>query len=291
MPSLYLTLVSCDLLTGIAAMTTSITLGYLLRTTTYQNHALILASYTTNSFTCRFSTWISLILVVARTVSIVKPHVTLKRCHVMPVISVCFMMTVVLIYLDDLAERDVKGTSIWHRVRFNLVFNMSGRRVLLYLGRKTCQVFSHAVIWTFCVILPFVIPALISLLAMLVQIYFMSTSGGAANRKSKTNRKITVTILLLTSVYVLVNTLYFITTIIFLYLVQDMTPTMSLALFITSTVLPYLNALVNPIIMVSRGRRIRDHVMRLVTCRGGVGRGATVSPRVSASVVVTSEMQ
>ena len=200
-------------------------------------------------------------------------------------------MTVVLIYLDDLAERDVKGTSIWHRVRFNLVFNMSGRRVLLYLGRKTCQVFSHAAIWTFCVIIPFVIPALISLLAMLVQIYFMSTSGGAANRKSKTNRKITVTILLLTSVYVLVNTLYFITTIIFLYLVQDMTPTMSLALFITSTVLPYLNALVNPIIMVSRGRRIRDHVTRLVTCRGGVGRGATVSPRVSASVVVTSEMQ
>ena len=287
-PFVYLSLVSCDLLSGVAAIATSVTLGYLLQTSTYQDHTIILTSYSVASFTCRFSTWVSLVLVLVRTVSIVTPHVTLRRGHVVPVIMTCFLLTLTLLGMEHWSERDIGRPSIWHRVRFNLVFNMAGRRMILFLGRKLCLVFSHEVIWTLCVILPFVIPALVALIAMLVQIYYMGSRPGTASRKNSVNRRITVTILVLTSVYVAVNTLYFITTIVFLHGVRDMSPYMSLALFITSTILPFISSLVNPTIMIIRGKKIRQHVLRVVRCgdwrRSVASTGSVASGRVSGGV-------
>jgi len=245
-----------------AALATSATLGHLVMTSQYETdvtRVLIMTSYNLSSFTCRFSTWNSLILVLVRTVNIVRPHYQVQKKPVLAAILLFLLLTVLLFLLEDLAEKDV-APDIWHRVRFNLVFAMTARRVLMWLARHMCDVISVATIWTVCVIIPFVVPAAVAVAAVGVQIYHMAFKPGVA-RKSKTNRRITMTILYLTGLYVLVNTLYFAATLLYLYVVKDMNPAMCFVLFTTSTLLPFISSLANPIIIAVRGRKIREHVL------------------------------
>ena len=265
-PAIYTILASCDAVTGLAGIATSVTLGYLLTASPPTSQTHLLVSYNLTSLTVRFSVWISLALSLVRTVHIVKPHVVVRRWQVITPILVVFFLSVCLMVFSYIAESDAGQTNIWHRVRFNLIFTMTGKRIYLYVARKMCVVISKETLWTLSIIIPFVLPALISFVAMAIQVYYMAIKPGVS-KKIKSNRRITVTIIYLTLVYVLVNTLYFLTTIMYVYVVQDMTPGISFALFVTSTILPFINSLANPLIIAIRGKSIRRHFKHMLRCK------------------------
>ena len=270
------------MVSGAASLATSLTLGYLLsfslppttpdfllpNTTLYtlppNTSHYIMMSYYLSSFTVRSSTWINLVLSLVRSVHIMTPHVKVRWSYVVTPILIISLLIICVMILDQLAESDVGEPTIWHRIRFNFIFSMTGRRICLYIARKLCVVISKETMWTVCIILPFVVPAVVSMVAMVTQVYFMVLKPGVSR---KTNRKISTTIIYLTSVYVVVNTSYFLCTLMYLYLEQEMSPGMSSALFVTSNILPYISSLINPLIITLRGKSVRQHFTTVMTCK------------------------
>ena len=119
------------------------------------------------------------------------------------------------------------------------------------------------------ILIPFVLPSLISVLCCSLQAGKLLSSRrvplSANNRVNQQNqREITRTILMLTTAFFICNTTFFTTTLALIFGLEDWEREydnrIMTVMYGSSTLLPFLNTLVNPVIFVYRGAALRQFV-------------------------------
>lgn len=143
--------------------------------------------------------------------------------------------------------------------------NMSGTNGLLnllYTHRlmssfvlKNHQVMFPIIIWG----IPCVLPSLICLVCCVIQILSL-WSRRQVRSADTVNRRVTVTILLLTLIFISCNTLNFTFCIVMVVLRWEGVA-VYLGLYIATSCLPFINTLLNPVVLILRGQRLRSFVV------------------------------
>ena len=126
--------------------------------------------------------------------------------------------------------------------------------------------YSHVIV---SLLVPFVIPSLVSIVCCVLQAKRLLRKKEIKMTGSKENqsqqRNITLTILLLTITFFVCNTTFFTTALTLILGMnnweQRYEKIVSLMYF-TSTILPFMNSLVNPLIFLARGARLRLYLYR-----------------------------
>eukprot|EP00116_Pleurobrachia_bachei_P013464 sb/3473726/ len=80
------------------------------------------------------------------------------------------------------------------------------------------------------------------------------------NKAAQRNNKITLTILQLTLIFVVCNTAHTITLMVLEILRPEQSLSVWYTLYCSSNLLPFLNSLLNPCILIIRGKTLRNHV-------------------------------
>ena len=125
--------------------------------------------------------------------------------------------------------------------------------------------YSHVIV---SLLLPFVLPSLVSVVCFAIQARRLLRKSEVGISVSKANqakqRDISLTILLLTITFFVCNTTFFTTTLVLIFGLEDWerqyNNKMVTLMYFTSTVLPFINSLINPIIFLGRGATLRQYI-------------------------------
>ena len=116
----------------------------------------------------------------------------------------------------------------------------------------------------FCIVIPFILPALISVFCFVVQaralLFKKVRPVGSSNRISQ---RITVTILYLTALFFVCNTSFFVAIIISINNPGKERGVDLLAIHLTSVIMSFVNSAVNPIVLIVRGKKLRRFIKKL----------------------------
>lgn len=113
-----------------------------------------------------------------------------------------------------------------------------------------------------CIGVPYILPAIICLVCFIFQAFILLKRGGLQN---KVNLRITITILYLTLLFFICNSVYFIMAIVTLYENNETDPLYSGMLkHLSSVILTFLNSALNPVILIWRGRELKKFIMKAV---------------------------
>lgn len=151
-----------------------------------------------------------------------------------------------------------------------------------------------------CVALPFVLPAITSVICFFIQAFILLKSSSTRN---KVNYRITVTILYLTLVFFICNTLYFVGGLVTVicYPEQIIKPhgTVLYCLHFLGVILTLINSAANPIILITRGEELKKFIREsegyvrarrtLKRLSNTIGKGTKPTPK-TASVTVEKNL-
>jgi hypothetical protein len=134
-------------------------------------------------------------------------------------------------------------------------------------------------IFMLCTGVPYFLPSLITIVCCGVQIHALKSTSSVGNKSADRNTKITTTILQLTLLFVVCNTAHSITLLIFELTLPKRDLWVWYTLYIVSNILPFLNSLLNPCILITRGKTLRDFVKSTIGVRIVSGAGVGSSGR------------
>ena len=267
---------------------------------------MISITYILFSLTSRVSVFCNTALVLVRTINVVFPTHKVSRALVMWVLITGNLLWLALGTADLLGLHGI--TPFFEAVRLDglnystrydvlidslVVSPLTGFFMFYYIFDKLCLVRHFQDIrWLFCLVkgVPFVLPAGISVICMVVQVYFL-LGRSRIGRHSVVSRRITVTVLYLTTVFVLCNVPDFILNLILMGAIhishiKDNLVVYMCTQLVSSVILPFLNSLLNPFILMTRGSSLRSSIMEVVPC--GVG-GSMRLRRASALETLSRE--
>lgn len=213
------------------------------------------------------SALINVTLAVVRTVNIVNPLRGVNRRAAIFSILGYWLLTLTVSAVDvSFWKSDATlGPGLEYYYSF---INMSGCYGLLALfhSKKLLHSFiveNHKVIFPFLIwVIPCVIPSVICLVASSVQIYSLHRRK-RLRKTDDTHTKVTITILLLTAAFFLCNTVSF--GYVFAMAYSELQGAhVFLSLYVVTSMVPFINIIVNPIILISRGHRFRGFFVRFV---------------------------
>ena len=218
-------------------------------------------SYILAAVTSRTSIFYNLILAVIRTINIVQPFYLIRKKYVIISAVLYPLLWVGISIADIVITLRVDG---WSRVYESFFVPLPGACVI----DKNCSVDSTV---TPIVLLgiPFTVPVIIMIICAAIQSYCLlkQTVNPNPNIVSN-NRKITVTILLITLVCIVCNIAYLVFWFSFVFN-TDLISGLSYVrwhsmMYTASTTLPFLNASINPLILITRGSELREYVINCV---------------------------
>jgi hypothetical protein len=291
-PLLYTSISLCDMGNAISAFLTGTLLLMILR----NYHAdedpyptmtfLVKLTYIIFSLTSRVSVYFNTVLVLVRTIHVVFPTHSISRGKVMVVLvagqviwlSVAALdilgLQQILPYFSDSGSGEDELPATQNDVLIDsLVVNpLTGFFILFYLFDKMCNIHNFNIIGVYVLVkgVPFVLPAVISIACMVVQTYCLIIRS-SVGRHSAVSRRITITVLYLTTVFVACNIPDFILNLVCLGVISisiDHLPTYMCIMFISSVMLPFVNSLLNPLILLIRGSSLKQSV-RSSLCMSG----------------------
>lgn len=256
LPLLYSALSLCDLGTGVSSILHSVTLLFIMVDLRKALEFLLIVTYVLTTLFLHVSATFNVILVVTRTMTITQPFYRIKRVPIiltLVLITVFWFLLIILdIYFGATNPLPSNFPSFDMQIFFMVLCPYTGISII-----KKVQPCSSPLLDLLIVIgLPFVLPTLISLVCVITQAYALLRNIG---KHSKRSRRITVTIIILTVVFFVCNSTFFIT--IFIYQTTPYTGKdtsiyvlAGYLLYSGSTLLPFINALLNPITLICRGK-------------------------------------
>ena len=229
----------------------------------------------------RASLFYNTMLTVVRTINITRPFYYIKK-RILIVFAILYpVVWVVIIIIDSLL--DPRGI-------LNCIFAVFPGTNIIYAfcDRYYCFVLS-VILFMF---IPLFLPATIALISAVIQIYSILKPSIISPPTSK-ERRMTVTIIMLTMLCLVCNIPY---TVFLVYrqlpdaLTTNLTWFNLLALYYSlCTLLPFIQALLNPVFLIARGAALRQFVLEVV--RGPFKRRNTMDVAVTEIEVMNNETQ
>ena len=266
-PLLYILISGVDILTGLGIIHQSIVTALFTREVISEraldNNAVF--CYTLVSLCYKSSIFYNVVLAVSRTVMILKPF---HQIRVNAVIVVSVIYSVIWV---GLAGYDIHQSYVVYKdFSFNVYYwyPVIGME-LLYKLQDSEAVYNFLMI--ILLVLPFLLPVLITLVTCVVQVISLHSPDIVTNNNQ---RHVTITIILMSTLFVVCNSAF--SVFILVYQFTDMTgDNFIVYVVVFGTVLPILNAALNPVIIISRSKGLREgfvaRVRRLVKKRRKVG--------------------
>ena len=138
-----------------------------------------------------------------------------------------------------------------------------GSEILYHIDKTIFQGHKLWISHFICTAVPYVVPTIIAMVCVAVQTKYLGRLGRNNVRAEARSRRITITVLMMTTVFTICNTAHFST----LFALNSLKPTISLhdcyVLYTCGTILPLLNSCFNPIILLTRGSTLRQHFYSL----------------------------
>ena len=279
-PHIYILLSSCDLIVGISALLNASTIVCYLATIEYnqtQSHVSTLLqisailTYLISSIAIRVSAFINIVLAVARTINIISPFIQLKTSG-MNISTIIYTLIWIGITSCDIPTIHARITSknyscenclyMWH-----FIFSpLSGywwvvkSPLIPDSMHQASEVFLAYIFF----IVPFALPVFISVICMVIQSYYLLRKSDISDRHtSLIHRQVTKTITLTTSLFFFCYSTTAIVSISkFTQLSEIKNPDVGrgyyhLCYFLFS-IISTINAAINPLILIIRGRSLRE---------------------------------
>ena len=276
---LYTVLSVCDMGSGLACLVNALMLCLMvdLKTSVASTERAVLyyvvpISYCCTALCAAVTVFVNLTLSVVRTINIVWPVYQVKRRVVYSVMIGYAVLWSAIIGYDIYSTysfflyklgQEKSDRQFWFNqvIYYFCISRITGSEVIMLLfdnepsltsGKVWSQI-SYAVfglgVW-------YVIPSVICVLCCAVQMFHLLRLN-VTKSASKINRRITVTVMLLTLLFFVCNVTYF--TAAFLIALYDSTSSLDIAIisYVTSNTVAYLNSVLNPIILITRGKTLR----------------------------------
>ena len=202
----------------------------------------------------RTSLFYNTVLSVVRTINITKPFLQLKRSIIISSVILYPIIWVIVLIIDVHLLFPVAMTAV--------VVSMPGMGIASYLFKNATP---GAIPYSFLIIflvLPLVVPSVVCL--AVIQICTI-LKPSIISPPTTRERSMTVTIIMLTIVCLVCNISY--TASVFRLILKGLPGTLTQIMFIgysLGTILPFLNAILNPLILLLRGAALRAFVVRIV---------------------------
>ena len=210
-----------------------------------------LTSYTISSISYRTSVFYNVVLAVSRTINILNPFYRIKK-KVVFVICLLYPVPWMALLAYDL-HYFVDGDG-WMA---GLAKPLAGIKLTLI---DTENMYLFHFLFILILAIPFLIPAVVVIVTCFIQIVALYTTSLQGNQ-----RYITITILMLSSLFVFCNSIF---SSCMIALVLDSVAydyeNQYLYGVVLGTILPAFNAAFNPVIIISRSREIRKRFVELV---------------------------
>ena len=248
--------------------------------------------YFLTSLTAGVSIFLSTIIAVVRTLNITVPTYRTSKIRVVVALFICVFCGLVFLSGDIVYYKnkiDKSPLTFPYMLNFYLAFPTPGHyfteKIFEGLGTEIFNESNGYYSFLFYIGIPIVLPTLICLICMCVQIWHLATKGVQGGNNQQFKKDITITILLLTTVLTICNVLY--VAVVLKKGISEKYGKDKYLLYFMKNMLPFINSLLNPIILICRGSSLRafvkSKIQRLTRCR--CCRGDT---RVSLQPTVTS---
>ena len=263
-PFMYLLMAACDSITGIGAILTAI-MFFLLETDTYKAALHIVpVAYAIYSITFKVSVFLNLAIAIVRTINILLPFYRMRIIGI-GVATATYSCGLLAFTLWQLASWDAHHISLLDTYVYS-----PGQYQVLYNGdtedKDQCR--NVALFISF----PYLIPSCIVLVCMAVQIRTILKQRPDRNANTQTQRQITITIFMLTVLFFICNTAYVYYPIHYCliahgvikidYADKSRIRTVHMMSYLTGVMCPFINAALNPVILIMRGQALSGFLKR-----------------------------
>ena len=279
-PMMYIMIATCDSVTGLTSLchagiftAQKYQIAGLLKGKGWPNADLFLIClYIVLQTSTRTSLFYNSVLSVVRTINIVRPFYQLNK-NILILCLICYpILWIVLLVIDVCLIDEFYDGSLGV---LNVVFILLPGHGFLYAmnlpgGRDLFLRVLEYLVTTIFTAIPFALPALTSLVCAVLQIYSLLKPSTISPTTSK-ERRMTVTIIMLTVVCLVCNVPY---TVMWFYIYAEFGESgyvtgISISAFICiayslGTLLPFINAILSPMILVLRGAALRGFVVHTV---------------------------
>ena len=260
-PLMYLMMAVCDSVTGFVVLghavifvNHGIALSQLLQDKNeelYYSDVFTIAVYIILQSCTRASLFYNTVLTVVRTINIARPFYLIRK-HIVIVFAILYPILWVTICTIDVVvisnNNGINGTTL------------TGMTLAVLLGYNGSISLELTVI-VFMVI-PLFLPTILALVSAVIQIYSI-LKPSIISSPSVRERNMTVTIIMLTMLCLVCNIPYTMFIVLFFFdIISSYQPS---HLYTMSTVLPFIQALLNPVILISRGAALRQFAFKVVT--------------------------
>ena len=251
-PFMYLSLASCDVITGLTALINALILALIVllkdrlteETVEWVLTVMITIYCGMIMFTARVSVAYNVIVAVVRTKSLTRPFSRQRLLYV--------VIAVVLIplSLSPLVGFQIKFFLDNKMIDYMLFTPYLGAKWLGWIGLQLN------------ILLPFLLPSIVAVICMAIQSYTLIKTRGLQVHRTNRQRDVTKTIVLLTFLFFVCNTAFAISFYVdmFTYFVTCLPPYQRFLVgCVVTGSLSMINAAFNPIIMISRGAKLRAY--------------------------------
>ena len=284
---MYSALSLCDMAAGVSAILSGVALWMILaehNTNTpnwgnpYHRYFNCVSAFVT-SMTSHLSVFYNAVLMVVKTINIMLPFYQTRNGPLKLSFVIYGLLWVVITAAHVILN--------FHEEDENVMLIMTpvvGSHVVKAIFNKDSIELKAAV----TVFIPYVIPAVICVVCFIIQAYkLLSTSVG--NRGL--NRRITITILYLSGVYIICNTLFFATAIVYVIMEKKRILLIIIISHFTGNILPFINSAVNPLILIARGKDLQKFARRCLGLPPNVGAASinsSAGTRKAAAVIYSN---
>ena len=276
---LFLFLSAVDATTGLAALLQSATFVAILTNNKTLVSVFLTVTYILSAVSFHVSVFYNVLLVLCRTVTLASPFFHF-RLAIIYTISAFYPLLWFILAVYDVIEVYLNDSDVATRVLFLLISPLCGSEMIYNLDDS----FNDLGYYVLLLGIPFVLPSLICLVCCVIAFSTLIINSKKNSVIKRHNVKVaenvkrfvrrrhykryaraTVTILQLSIVFFMCNTVYFITE----FTLQAWNPEKLLdhenyLVYTAANILPFLNSAINPAIFIKRGTKLQHFVKRIL---------------------------
>ncbi|KAL5249221.1 hypothetical protein ACHWQZ_G018171 [Mnemiopsis leidyi] len=273
---LFLILSVVDATTGLAALLQSVTFVGILTDQKRFVSVVLTVTYLLSAVSFHVSVFYNVLLAVCRTVILACPFF---QFHLKSLYSISILYPILMIMLTIYEVNSVytNNPDLVGKVMYLLISPLLGSEIIY----NHFPDFNNLGYYILLLGLPFVLPSIICLVCCICASIFLRRSSKrdvarvrykmSCNSAGKnfqngarkfTNSRATVTILQLSIAFFICNTLYFTTEFTLQALNPDHLPHEMYLVYLAGNFLPFLNSLINPVILIQRGTHLQAYIKK-----------------------------
>ena len=253
-PLLYTMIASADILTAVGVIHQSVAfplfINRVIGVNSIEIHAVVF--YTVIQISYRSSVFYNLVLAVSRTIMILRPFVQIKIGAV-KVACILYIVPWLILAAFDINQFYLVENQFVSTIYFNSILSM-GTSISDYFDIVQVEALFYILFIYLPQLIAFIIPVLIIFITCVVQLVSLHRSSRFP--ASNNQRHVTITVVLISTLFVVCNSAFH-GLLLYLYCTTDYTLYIVTRAAVLGTVLPILNAALNPIIIITRSNGLR----------------------------------